>query len=75
MKKYLPYLQLGFALAITMTINHFGPEILHFLNHGSEASLLLAFFSFASLAVLSFVVFHLSQNTVLPPFVVAIFLD
>ncbi len=73
MKKYLPYLQLGFALAITMTINHFGPEILHFLNHGSEASLLLAFFSFASLAVLSFVVFHLSQNTVLPPFVVAIF--
>lgn len=73
MKKYLPYLQLGIALLVTLAVNHFGHGILHILNHGSEAALLLTFFSFAVLAVLSFTVFHLSQNTVLPPFVVAIF--
>ena len=73
MKKYLPYFQLGLALLGTLLFNHFAPEILHTLNHGSEGPLLLAFFSFAALAVLSFIVFHLSQNTVLPPFVVAIF--
>ncbi len=73
MKKYLAYLQLGAALAVTLGIAHFAPELIHLLNHGSEAGLLLAFFSFAALAALSFVVFHLSQGTVLPPFVVAIF--
>lgn len=73
MKKYLPYLHLTIALLATLTVNRFGHEILHLLNEGSEASLLLAFFSFAVLAVLSFIVFHLSKNTVLPPFVVAIF--
>ncbi len=73
MKKYLPYFKLSIALSIALTVNHFAPEILHLLNHGSEGALLLAFFGFAALAVLSFTVFHLSQNTVLPPFVVAIF--
>lgn len=73
MKKYTVYLQLIAALGITISVNHFGPEILDFLNHGTEAALLLAFFSFSMLAVLSFTVFHLSQDTILPPFVVAIF--
>lgn len=73
MKKYIPYLQLAGMLGITLILNYFAHDILHLLDHGSEAALLTAFFSFSILAVLSFVVFHSSQETVLPPFVVAIF--
>lgn len=73
MRKYLPYLSLVVALAVTVFAAQLVPALFPLFAKSSDAALLTAFFSISVICLLSFIIYHLAQKTIFPSFVVAIF--
>lgn len=71
--KFLPYLGAFVGLFVIGIFAHFAPGLLSFFEHTPEHGLIVSFFIISIIFGLSFGIFHLSQKTVLPSFVMAIF--
>lgn len=67
------YGRLLIGLVVVAIISGFAGELFDFFAQSHEASLLVVFFDVSVICVLSFIVFYLTQKTVFPSFVVAIF--
>lgn len=71
--KLLPYLGAFVGLFVIGLFAHFSPHLLEFFENTQEHALIVSFFIISIIFGLSFGIFHLSQKTVLPSFVMAIF--
>lgn len=69
----LAYGRLLVGLMVVVVISSFAGQLFEFFAKSHEASLLSVFFDISVICVLSFIVFYLTQKTVFPSFVVAIF--
>ncbi len=67
-----PYILFVLGIGITLIFSHFSKNILHIFTTQQDTTL-LTFFSISALFILSFTVHHLSNKTVFPSFVGAIF--
>lgn len=73
MDNFMAYGRLLVGLAVVAVISSFAGQLFDFFAKSHEASLLSVFFDISVICVLSFIVFYLTQKTVFPSFVVAIF--
>ncbi len=72
MSKAFVYLKLLVTLGIVSLLGANGHHIFDFLEHAPEGHLLIVFFEVALICTLSFIIFYLANETILPSFVVAI---